>query len=169
MEQFDVNPHALAEEIGALLKQEEKKPEAIRMSFRQVAAYIYRGHNINGEMWHKYNKAVGAILGSRPKKKAAKKIVTPVKKPAGHTEVAVLFRDVKYKVRSSFDPGGGLHLLVTPPDAKLHYRRVDGKIRRYGDQKEKAGKDILALGRKIARLRFAERDARQLGLDLRIE
>lgn len=72
MAKFDVDPHALAEEVSVLLKQEEKKPKAIRMSFKQLTACVYRGHNIRGEVWHEYNSAIGKILRARPRVKIAK-------------------------------------------------------------------------------------------------
>jgi len=168
---FDVDPYALAEEIGILLKKEKGEPKTVRLSFKQLSAKVYRGHNIRGELWHDYNSAVGKILRARPRKVDKKSRIekTPPYDPRMKTHGAVS-REVGYEIRSFFMPIGTLVVMFVP-GAEFHFRLTDGRMERsYArntlDCSKKTSRHLSAFARRIAKKRFAEKEKRQGELDL---
>jgi len=171
VKKFDVDPHALAEELSLLLKKERARPKKNQRSFRELSSALYRSRDIRGELWGEYNSAIGKILSARPRASSGKKAEAP-KKPAFDPQskkAEVLFLGVKYATHSFFTPEDTL--VVEIPGAELYFRVVTNKVKSFGsrstfDRSRKVEKVLQSVGMRVAKVRFAEKESRQKELDL---
>lgn len=168
---FDVDPHALAEEMSLLLRAEKTKPTSVRMSFGQLIIHVLRGHNIRAEEWVRYKSEIGVILRKRPRK-AAKKEQSLAFDPRRERTEGV-YRGMKFQAHSFFLPPivGGELVVEIFGEAELRFcLDAGGKIEYRG------GKDVIfhkepkqrfiTLGTKIAKSRFNIGDDQQGELSL---
>lgn len=169
---FDVDPHALAEELSLLLKKERARPKKHQRSFREIAAALYRSRDIRGDLWGEYNSAIGKILAARPRKPSTKPARSEPAKPAFDMRaktLEVLFLGQKYQTQSFFTPEGTL--VVDMPGAELYYRVVLGQVKHFGgrhtfDHGKKVSKVLKSVGLRVAKARFAEKATPQSELAL---
>ncbi len=166
VKKFDIDPHALAEELSLLLKKERARPKKNQRSFRELSSALYRSRDIRGELWGEYNSAIGKILAARPRTSSAKKTEAP-KKPVFDPrpkKAEVLFLGVKYATHSFFTPEGTL--VVEIPGAELYFRIAAGKVKGFGcrntfDRSKKVAKVLQSVGMRVAKARFAEKESPQ--------
>ncbi|MDO8521584.1 MAG: hypothetical protein Q7S52_05710 [bacterium] len=169
---------AVNDERRKAIEKGAKSSDAFNIAYRAVTCQY---SEITGEAWKEGRSIVGTIMKEWQKEKgkatqtkttAKNKQATP-QKPAfdlRSKKDEVVSRGAKYTAHSFFIPGGTL-VVELIPGTELHFRSAENKVKNCGarntfDRTRKVEKHLLALGMKIAKARFAEKDKRQSELEL---